>query len=133
MENAQNFAAIVSSMVLEPSLFDPFLMFSQFWVFVTGLVTAWAAAWGCCGTPRGLPGALWGPRGPKKGFLGFWGRGGPVPGLSRVCPGLIPLYYRNPLVGGSGACLQHTQWMSCPKGHAGSAEMPLLHPVPQLV
>ena len=29
------------------------------------------------GTPRGLPGAFWGPRGPKNGFLGFLGRGGP--------------------------------------------------------
>ena len=28
------------------------------------------------GTPRGLPGAFWGPRGPKKGVLGFLGVGG---------------------------------------------------------
>ena len=35
------------------------------------------------GTPRGLPGAFWGPRGPKKGFLGFFGAGG-AGGASRL-------------------------------------------------
>ena len=33
MENAQNFAAVISSMVLGPSFFDYFSMFSQFLVF----------------------------------------------------------------------------------------------------
>ena len=75
MENAQNFAAIISSMVLEPSFFDLFSCFPSLGFF-TGLVTAWATDWGCRGTPRGLPGAFWGPRGPKKGVLGGGGEGG---------------------------------------------------------
>ena len=33
MQNAQNFAPVISSMVLEPSFFDMFFMFSQLWVF----------------------------------------------------------------------------------------------------
>ena len=33
MENAQNFAAVISSMVLGPSFFDHFSMFSQFSIF----------------------------------------------------------------------------------------------------
>ena len=34
-------------------------------------------------TPWGLPGASWGPGGPKKGVLGFWeeGEGGTPPAL----------------------------------------------------
>ena len=106
MQNAQNFATVVSSMVLEPSFFDPFFMFSQF----LGFLRVWLRPGPRTGAAVGLPGGFLGlsgpPGGPKKGFWVFGGggaRGGPVPGLYRVCPGLIPLYYRNPLVGGSGA------------------------------
>ena len=98
MENAQNFAAIISSMVLEPSFFDIFCMFSQFGIF-------FGPGYGL-GHGLGLPwdsqGASWGflgHQGSQKGVFGGGGaRGGPVPGLYRVCTGLIPLYYRNPFV-----------------------------------
>ena len=81
---------------------DPFFMFSQFWVF-------FGPGYGL-GRGLGLPwdsqGASWGflePQGARKGVLGSGGPGGPcpgsVPGLSRVGT----LYYRNPLVGASGA------------------------------
>ena len=87
--SAQNFAPIISSMVLEPSFFDIFFMFSQFWVF-------YGPGYGL-GRGLGLPwdsqGASWGflgPQGAQKG--GFWvlGGGGPGGALSRVCPGSVP-------------------------------------------
>ena len=76
MQNAQNFAAIISSMVLEPSFFDPFFMFSQFGFF-------YGSGYGL-GRGLGLPwdsqGASWGflgPQGAQKGVFGvFGGRGG---------------------------------------------------------
>ena len=45
------------------------------------------------GTPRGLPGAFWGPRGPKKGVFGFLGAGGPG-GASRLAS-LLALSWAN--------------------------------------
>ena len=54
MQNAQNFAAIISSMVLEPSFFDPFFMFSQFGAF-------YGSGYGL-GHGLGPP---WGPLGPQ--------------------------------------------------------------------
>ena len=72
MENAQNFAAIISSMVLEPSFFDLFFMFSQFWVFLR--------PWLRPGPRPGAPWAPWGAHGPHGGFInpkgGGVGRGG---------------------------------------------------------
>ena len=112
MQNAQNFAPVVSSMVLEPSFFDPFFMFSQFWVFLRVWLRPGPRPGAAVGLPGGFLGLSGAPGGPKRGFLGFLGQGGPggpVPGLSRVCPGLIPLYYRNPLVGGSGTRARHTE------------------------
>ena len=95
MQNAHNFDPVVSSMVLEPSFFDHF--FHVFPVcFFTSLVTAWAAAWGCRGTPRGLPGVFWGPRGPEKGFFWFLGAGGPG-GASRLAS-LLALSWANRLL-----------------------------------
>ena len=89
-------------MVLEPSFFDNFFMFSQFWVF-------YGPGYGL-GRGLGLPwdsqGASWGflgPQGSQTGVFGVLGGGGAGGALYRVCTGLIPLYYRNPLVGGSGA------------------------------
>ena len=78
MQNAQNFAAVVSSMVLEPSFFDTFFMFSQFWVF-------YGPGYGLgrgLGLPWDFQGASWGflePEGAPKGGLGFFGAGGTSP------------------------------------------------------
>ena len=57
--SAQNFAAVVSSMVLEPSFFDIFLTFFQFGCFRPWLREALIKFWG-----------PWGPGAPKKGFSG---------------------------------------------------------------
>ena len=65
MQNAQNFAAIISSMVLEPSFFDLFSCFPSFGFFY--------------GPGYGLGRGL-GPHGPHGGFInpkgGGVGRGG---------------------------------------------------------
>ena len=74
MQNAQNFAPVVSSMVLEPSFFDPLFMFSQFGFF---LRPGYGLGHGL-GLPWDSQGASWGflgPQGAQKG--GFWGWGGP--------------------------------------------------------
>ena len=91
MQNAQNFAAIVSSIVLEPSFFDNFFMFSQFWVF-------YGPGYGL-GRGLGLPweaqGASWGflgPQGTQKGVFGVFGGGGARGGL----PSGLPI---SPIVG----------------------------------
>ena len=77
MQNAQNFAPVVSSMVLEPSFFF-FFKFSQFWAF-------YGFGYGL-GRGLGLPwdsqGASWGflgPQGAQKGGFGVFGVGGTSP------------------------------------------------------
>ena len=64
-----------SHSISEKILLTFFSRFPSLGIF-TGLVTAWATDWGRRGVPRGLPGAFWGPRGPKNRFLGFLGAGG---------------------------------------------------------
>ena len=85
MQNAQNFAPVVSSMVLEPSFFDPFVH-----VFpVLGFLRVWLRPGPRPGAAVGLPGGFLGlsgaPGGPKKGFWGFGG-GGRGPGGPPVWP-----------------------------------------------
>ena len=77
MQNAQNFAPVVSSMVLEPSFFDPFFMFSQFWVFLRVWLRPGPRPGAAVGLPGGFLELSGATGGPKRGFLGFWGRGGP--------------------------------------------------------
>ena len=72
MENAQNFAAIISSMVLEPSFFDLFSCFPSFGFF-------YGPGYGL-GRGLGPHGPHGGPMGPMGGFInpkgGGVGRGG---------------------------------------------------------
>ena len=95
MQNAQNGAPVVSSMVLEPSFFDICFMFSQFLFF-------YGPGYGL-GRGLGLPwdsqGASWGflgPQGVQKGGFGDFrggGRGGPpLLGLP-YCPTWDPHLY----------------------------------------
>ena len=91
MQNAQNFTAIISSMVLEPSFFDICFMFSQFLVF-------YGSGYGLghgLGPPWDSQGASWGflgPQGAQKGVFGFFGVGGGRGGL----PSGLPI---SPIVG----------------------------------
>ena len=75
MDNAQNFAAIISSMVLEPSFFDRFLEFgfSRDVFPKKGHLARLAPPPGAAAPP------CWGPQAPKIkkiGVLGFGGVGG---------------------------------------------------------
>jgi len=77
-QNAQNFAAVISSMVLEPSVFDHFFDFG-----FSQDVFPQKEALGKVGAAAGGGGApLLGAPGPKnlqnKGF-GGWGGGAPTP------------------------------------------------------
>ena len=83
MQNAQNFAAIISSMVLEPSFFDHFLDFgfSRDVFPKKGHLARWAPPPGAAAPP------CWGPQAPKIkkiGVLGFGGVGGGSPPLGPI-------------------------------------------------
>ena len=85
MQNAQNFAPVVSSMVLEPSFFEVFSYFSSLGFF---LRRGYGLGRGL-GLPWEAQGASWGflgPQGAQKG--GFWvfGGGGARGGLPSGLP-----------------------------------------------
>ena len=81
------------------------------------------------GTPRGPPGAFWGPRGPKQFFFWFLGMGGP--GGPPVWPPYWP--YRgligpiSPCAGWRVSALYTSLW-SCHECVAGSASVQLCVP-----
>ena len=81
MQNAQNFAAIISSMVLEPSFFDHFFDFgfSRDVFPKKGHLARLAPPPGAAAPP------CWGPQAPKIKKIGVWGFGG-VGGVSPIGP-----------------------------------------------
>ena len=91
MQNAQNFAAIISSMVLEPSFFDHFFDFgfSRDVFPKKGHLARLAPPPGAAAPP------CWGPQAPKIkkiGVLGFGGVGGGLPPWALLaCLGPISL------------------------------------------
>ena len=87
MENAQNFAAIISSMVLGPSFFDYFLSFSNVFDFFVLFMFSYFWGWGggMFSQNMVLGGVFLYLGMGVGGYVGpFWGWGGGFGGLGGV-------------------------------------------------